>query len=129
MEAKELRMGNLLLTYYDYLVEVEFIHKNHFDCRELTTGIVVFNAKYKPIPLTEEWLLKFGFERVTPTENGYDNDYAYELKNFGRIALENGVLIPDQYYFLDGLDFNLKHVHELQNLYYALTKKELTIKK
>ena len=78
-------------------------------------------------------LLKFGFERVTPTGNGYDNDYAYwysyELEDFGRIALKDGVLIPDQYYFLDALSFNLKHVHELQNLYFALTKKELTIKK
>lgn len=129
MEAKELRMGNLLLTDYDYLVEVEFIHRNRFDCRECTTGNFVLNGKYKPILLTEQWLLKFGFERVTPTENGYDNDCAYELKNFGRIALKNGFLITDQYYFLDGLDFNLKHVHELQNLYYALTKQELTIKK
>ncbi len=114
MEAKELRIGNLLLTDYDYLVEVEFIHKNHFDCRELTTGSFVVNGKYKPIPLTEEWLVKFGYR--------WTNGYGYRFLK-GWIKLKEGVWKSYD------LEAEVKYVHELQNLYYALTKKELTIKK
>jgi len=127
MEAKELRMGNWInfIPHNSNFIVSQINAINSWE--ENINGLCLEDIE--PIPLTEEWLLKFGFERVTPTENGYDNDCAYELKNFGRIALKNGVLIPDQYYFLAGLDFNLKHVHELQNLYFALTKKELTIKK
>ncbi len=135
MEAKELRIGNYLKTdrecQDDYVEVVEIYNENYF-CT-CSAGLNYQKEHVKPILLTEEWLLSLGFERVTPAKNEYDNDYdywySYELEGFGRIALKDGVLIPDQYYFLDGLDFNLKHVHELQNLYYALTKKELTIKK
>ena len=70
----------------------------------------------KPIPLTEEWLLKFGFEysdlngdsglwKIPPFQiYGKYNQFIYDYK----------------------LDVN--YVHQLQNLYFALTGEELTIK-
>ena len=134
MEAKELRIGNYVkYEGYECYREINEISKH---CIKYHDSMLMpyCEAPDKPvlvgIPLTEEWLIKFGFERVMPTENFYDNDgYAYELNYWGRIALKNGVLISDEYYFLDGLDFDIKYVHELQNLYFSLTKKELKIKK
>ncbi len=111
MEAKELRMGNLLLTDYDYLVEVEFIHRNRFDCRECTTGNFVLNGKYKPIPLTEEWIVNFGYEDLIDMAISFCKECKYY-----------GIEITSE-------DLRKIKVHEAQNLYYALTKKELTIKK
>ena len=70
----------------------------------------------KPIPLTEEWLLKFGFEKL----KGWDDTFFFQL---------NGVQILE--YNGSGYDynsFNIKHAHQLQNLYFALTGEELTIK-
>ena len=79
MEAKELRIGNYLKTdrecQDDYVEVVEIYNENYF-CT-CSAGLNYQKEHVKPIPLTEQWLLKFGFERVTPTGNGYDNDYAY----------------------------------------------------
>ena len=77
------------------------------------------------IPLTEEILLKCGF---SITESIFhDNTNAYEIKSWGRIVLINGILQSDEFYFLDGLSTEIKYLHQLQNLYFALTNEELTI--
>ena len=70
-----------------------------------------------PISLTEEWLLKLGFELIGSF---------YRLKKSKLIQ----IILHD-----DGLDvcnYNLylhqiKYVHQLQNLYFALTGAELTV--
>lgn len=74
----------------------------------------VSNLEYKdvtPIPLTEEWLLKwFGEDGV--------GCYAEE-NNMVELFLNNGdYLIPKN---------RLQYVHQLQNLYFALTGEELTL--
>ena len=80
--------------------------------------ILFHNEKYhhyKPIQLTEEWLVKFGFIKRTPT--GYYFD-------MGRMSIN----LPDFEYKNIRIDVKLKYVHQLQNLYFALTGEELTIK-
>jgi hypothetical protein len=78
---------------------------------------------YQPIPLTEEWLLKFGLEFVTDTwylkgfaiwetecgdeKGNTEIGYFYELREVGM------------------MDRHIKYVHELQNVYFALTREEL----
>jgi len=78
----------------------------------------VDTADLSPIPLTEELLLKFGF--VFGNNHGFyvlleDNskgDYNYD-----------NVLFVLQYYG----DDTCKYVHQLQNIYFALTGEELQI--
>ena len=77
---------------------------------------------YEPIEITEEWLLKFGFEKL------YDEYF---------ISIFNDIDV--RYYYntsgsvwkfeLDGNRLLIKYIHQLQNLYYALTRQELTFKK
>ena len=77
---------------------------------------------YQPIPLTEEWLLKFGFDRH---HKDYFNNVIL-LKEIGEWDLklypqgEVSSAIP--------MNIKIKSVHQLQNLYFALTGEELTIK-
>ena len=70
---------------------------------------------YEPIPLTEEWLIKFGFDtdRVCWFLEGV------ELGDFadGFWFLPNGSLTTRS--------IKIKYVHSLQNLYFCLTQKEL----
>lgn len=80
----------------------------------------------EPIELTEEWLKKCGFKK-----NG--NYYWISLAN---LKAELHVEIFGEYLvFIIKSDFcdlildPIKPVHQLQNLYFALTNKELTIKK
>jgi hypothetical protein len=84
---------------------------------------------WKPIPLTKEWLLKFGFEKVNN-----------ELTNIAPLNLPCTFNLPNTpFNFCQGKlilttgtgDFcvNTEYVHQLQNLYFALISEELTITK
>jgi len=80
----------------------------------------VLNGMYEvdPIPLTKEWARKLGFKK--DFADWYEIGlFALNFKN-KRCVVEVG----DSY---SELPFP-KHVHTLQNLYFALTEKELTIK-
>lgn len=108
MKANELRIGN----YIELDGKVERIWEISMDYKDEgfplfsagTTSLVEFReCRHKPIPLTEEWLEKFDLVYV-------------DLGQFIRI------------YGHDFLLSKIKYVHQLQNLYFALTGEELTIK-
>lgn len=85
----------------------------------------------KPIPLTEEWLLKCGFELKEATLNRlfvleHTKDEILEVCFDGGVRLWNGKSNWAQHY--DSLWRHIKYVHQLQNLYFALTGQELTFK-
>ena len=121
MKATELRIGNLVFAdlYGEKEILVESICSINNDVFNSTTGEIPFSS-LKPIPLTEEWLLKFGFELKIGN---------YHLENF-RFNISNPMNY-DGFLFCDGysvLTEKIKHVHQLQNLYFALTGEELTLK-
>jgi len=74
----------------------------------------------KPIPLTEEWLLKFGFNEVFMVDGvwGYGID-GFIYVNSGQIRFNGKAILLNEN--------QLQHVNQLQNLYFALTCEELTI--
>jgi hypothetical protein len=119
MEAQELRIGNYvngdlgkyykfeLSDFYDWWGD----HNSH-----------IFGDHIHPIPLTEEWLLKFGFEFIEgePIGDMSFNDN-WTLGKFKINVWGNGWL----FYWDDKWDNKLQYVHQLQNLYFTLTGKEL----
>jgi len=67
-----------------------------------------------PIPLSKEWLLKAGFVKHSPYfSNGSIIEF-YENNNALFCELPN-----------DNVFYHIKYVHQLQNLYFALTGVEL----
>jgi hypothetical protein len=83
---------------------------------------------FEPIPLTEEWLLKFGFEIK------YDGEFAkdYKFKNLKVRHKKQTLIYIVAIWDEDDNDcaiIYLDYVHQLQNLYFALTGEELKIKK
>ena len=117
----ELRIGNLLLSD-GCEVEVEGIDKYH----EVTTTANFkgsCNGNLRTIPLTEGWLIKFGFKNLTNAYKSkkvyiqYTQNKCFQLYLIGIDKAGNASLI----------DFNLeiKYVHQLQNLYFALIGEEL----
>jgi len=77
----------------------------------------LFLENIEPIPLTEEWLLKFGFEIK---QGRFGNEY------WGKINLYTSSDKKIVFCF-DGYLKGIKYVHQLQNLYFALTGNELTL--
>lgn len=68
----------------------------------------------KPIPLTEEWLLKFIWQ--LESKNKFHINSYFSLDVYGHLYYQN-----------DYTGLNINYVHQLQNLYYALTGQELTL--
>lgn len=116
MDAKELRIGNFVylsngkentIDLTDFADEFEYL------------GEII--PSFKPIQLTEDWLIKFGF--ILDVKNPFNwfdiNDVSISFVE-NRMVKEYG----DSYN-----QFEIpKYVHQLQNLYFALTGEELTLK-
>jgi hypothetical protein len=101
MKANELRIGNFV--------------KDGIDIVNVTSHMISLvdsqRVEFDPIPLTEEWLLRFGIK----------------LREKEMLGIWNN---GDAIYFSYGFEKDLKiqYVHQLQNLYSALTGEELELK-
>jgi len=130
MEATEFRIGNLV-KYENRVFPIHTI-ANEFptlDTIEFGVGVVDWN-NIEPIPLTEEWLLKLGFN-----DNYYDGYLGIYVNNSDFVITEPKVMglwqknYAWQYKCTWDKYTELKYVHQLQNLYFALTGRELTVNK
>lgn len=116
MKSNKLRIGN----YVEFADSVYKVNHHTFSilAREKE------NHKYKPIPLTEEWLLKFG---CVESHKGEDFvNYWNQGKDFS-IDIVDGEIFNYRLYERYRTK-SITYVHQLQNLYFALTGEELTIK-
>jgi hypothetical protein len=126
----ELRLGNFVSDGHYGFMKISLIDDRGW-ATLLPIGAVTNSPRVEltelnPIPLTEEWLTKFGFEKDKRSadyvqvyyfgENPVTNDWMISLKNTGKG------------FFYRNSHFSVNYVHQLQNLYFALTKEELTIK-
>ncbi len=118
IKANELRIGNL--TMQGVVAEIDrhcfrVINENNESLKSTWFEI-------DPILLTEDWLVKLGFEKTMT--------WTYTIDLLGSLKLvyylgEKGWSLG----FKNYSDFsNLKYLHELQNLYFALTGVELEMK-
>lgn len=123
IDETELRIGNLL-KFGNIVCAVCEIDGNSFRVLD-DEGIQYKNtwADLKPIPLTEEWLIKFGFNKT--------------LLEFANRYVLNGICIfetlslnrkREGFYAVAHINVYLTSVHQLQNLYFALTGEELELK-
>ena len=130
MESNELRVGNLvnrkflnpspkgLKTCFNECKIVSIgIERVIYECKDKSLNKVKFDI-ISPIPLTEEWLLNLGFKK-----NNYYGYDEYLIDGYSYINGKFHIAACDDC----GESVEINFVHELQNLYFSLTKKELTI--
>ncbi len=136
IKQKELRIGNYIETkgvdIYSWTVysigQMEGVH----------TLINGFRKDIiKPIPLTEEWLLRFGFEYRSNVNDGVIVK-EYYLRDSMVKCVES--LSKHQFSTVSGKSFafykggsfitgHLDYVHQLQNIHFAIFAEELELKK
>lgn len=127
MNATELRIGNLVNRKNKNTDKEEIIYLTASDILDISSNGVKSSFIYTPILLTEDLAIKCGFvledcqlhlDIDRPWINlliESDNSFTiYSSKN----SLERGEDCCGGY---------IEHVHTLQNLYFALANKELTI--
>jgi hypothetical protein len=121
MKATEFRIGNIVYVK-GKVDELNGIADN--DYYSTGYGHGVWDNDIEPIPLTEEWLLKFGFEKITHAVRSYSYHICDKNERywFFRISGQFGTITRE---ITCVLSYEIKHVHQLQNLYFALTGEEL----
>lgn len=129
LKANELRIGNYL-NYQGKIIKVEGIHNRtiyHSDRQFDQVGVEKY-ITFEPIPLTEEWLLRFGFEKEHVTVNDIIINI-YRLGDYEISIYLQGNETQKGYYLPHSLQSRayIKYVHQIQNLYFSLTNNELKL--
>jgi hypothetical protein len=149
INARELRIGNLVMVKekvisstmrkvieghvvssfdIDQIVKVhtisDLLNEQHAD----NISGDIWGIEYENcngIPLTEEWLIKFGFIKISEISFHMPIN---EHKYFTMVYSKNAKKYTFPY--THGIDtlISFEYVHQLQNLYFALTGTELEIK-
>jgi len=107
LKANELRIGNKLLFLGDVVTFkniTEIREDGIFWIKTFEPKIESKNFHFKPIPLTEELILKYGKNSI------FSNGYSYRITKLGRVEILLGVAI------ITVIDY----LHEFQNLNFAL---------
>ena len=122
MRNNELRIGNLIL-FDNKPVEITGIPKTGLNFGKAGFAVSI-NEFFQPIPLTEEWLLKFGFKLDMLNFNWNAAIGENEIGDF-KLSLRYSERVG---WFFQSKCTIIKYVHQLQNLYFAITSEELKLK-
>lgn len=119
MKSTDLRIGNNI--HNGVVISLDSTYATlagHYNLSGMTS---IEHSKLIPTPLTEEWFEKFGLiDKTEIQHNKYPFGKYKDTSSFGGIAINyenNGIQIMPKK--------EIKYVHELQNLYFALTGEEL----
>lgn len=133
ISAQELRIGNYINGSIGDDSELVLCYVTGYDPRDEFIFVSNDNnihyaefVDFQPIPLTEEWLLKFGFIISYESEFRKKLDFKENTQfgyDFNKTGKKNG-MHGFRYY---GRYHKCEFVHQIQNLYFALTGEELTI--
>jgi hypothetical protein len=146
MKANELRIGNFVKDRGNKVIRIDFMEyqesgystkfgQRMFLGEEEVHPMTEYTDYAIPIEITEEWLLKFGFTNIDNTNIYVKSMHkigAEKLKSLAVYIDENNYTIAIVDYYTgvektDLLHLDYEFVHQLQNLYFALTGEELTI--
>jgi len=112
MRKSDLRIGNWVFDSegFDYKIQGYELYVNLVE-------------DFKPIPITQEWLERLGFERNKYYQNFRikAGDYYNSIKYIDGEWCYNNDDSDAGCYFVT----TVQYVHELQNLYHAINKEEL----
>ena len=118
MKATELRLGNWV-KWGNENIQIWGLD-NYNETDEMINN--TFTNRFKPIPLTEECLLKFGFEKrrklsgmLVFSKSGFDLHFVNGKWEF--YVMGSSCILA-----------KIEYVHQLQNIYLDLPEEELIIK-
>jgi len=143
LNIRELRIGNYIKDFDGYIDKIQSIINPNEDNLHWLSFIentdkkpIIFLDNFvgplhinmiDPVLLKEEWLLKFGFNKFREYKiyNRRNNTWWYQIEKHP--SYKSGYI-----FFIDIKGINappsirIKYVHQLQNLYFSLTGRELS---
>lgn len=129
MKANELRIGNYVYDVNEKVSRVEQIGREDISRHPTLSSKsgFLYTSDILPIPLTEEWLLRFGFvQGFLSDPQEFNVLSAYKNGKFDILKFKD----EEVFFYVDhsGNRTCIKSLHQLQNLYFALNADELEIK-
>ena len=123
MESKEFRKGNIVYnSKLDILkkgyIEIEARYIYEIAVKESGQGYRDYVDYFEYVPLTKNWLKRFGFKKGSDFIGNY---YLLKDPQFC-IYYDN-----DCFTYIDG-GIEVKYLHQFQNLFFALRNEELILK-
>ena len=123
LRKRDFRIGNFIQSRTGQICVIEEIQED---------GISAYSGSittlpYKTIELTEDWLLKFGFSDISEDYDDVEKCYILEsntCRNYSVIKVRGVWMFG---YEFEDFNTEIKHIHQLQNLYFALVGEELKI--
>lgn len=128
MEAKNYRVGNIV-KQPNRIGEISEVWKDAVRLEGYNNGYDYNHTK--PIRLSEKWLDDFGFKKEGLSD---DSAYYYTLELNDNKYCDLSISSCDKNGFIEVTLFpyeewfRYKYVHELQNLFFAITGRELEFK-
>lgn len=114
IKAGELKIGNYFIDTFT---------KEPIQLTGSDIGVMEYKDScrkmHESIPLTEQWLKDFGFKQI-----GKYEPWKLNSKGFNIEFDMNGSIVGC---YLEKVGIDILYVHQLQNLYFALIRKELTL--
>ena len=119
LQPQELRIGNLVYSLEtNDIQKIRGINEEYVSIDTVTFDYVSYD-EIEPIPLTEEWLLKFGYIGNEPIFSEISTIFTNGIHKIWK---------PFNKFLDDTYRFEINYVHQLQNLYFALKGEELQFK-
>lgn len=120
LKATELRIGNYI--YQGAKIPTRATAFTIMNLSDVSIIIV------KPIPLTEKWLRDFGFKKRADDNSGYKEGYVFQNRKVVLKKIDGHFRLylsdtEDDWFYTTSI--HIYNVHQLQNLYFALTETEL----
>ncbi len=133
IDARELRIGNIVEPITMSPIMVTGITQQKtldgiFTLIFVDYGESFLQEHLNPVELSEQWLIKFGFEQTNDVNKSLSKEASNHVMLLSSIGKKYVVEIRNV--MMSGsimLQFSVTCVHQLQNLHFALTGKELTI--
>jgi hypothetical protein len=127
IKPNDLRIGNLVGYNFveDEIYAIRSFDEEHVSLENNISFHYIGYDEVEPVEITPFMLEKVGFYIVS------DNEYKtkFDILEYGRFdyILVKHKLCSSSVRFEGSSLFNIKYVHQLQNLYFSLTGRELTV--
>jgi len=127
-EATELRIENIV---YNRHGEFQIITHNSFQAFRHPT-MDGNPSGFKPVPLTEDILIKCGFTKIPLDRNNPEEGYYYSLILLDDKSCDLSLVSGDkngifEVYLFPYENIRFQYLHQVQNIYQSITGKELEI--
>lgn len=128
MKAHEFRKGNLI-SQGDYgIIPLTAYEIYQLELKEKGSTVAEYYSQFQCVAITEKWFENFGLIKNNNSQGKYCLTDGVYINLKGEVFYEYWEEKSGFSSLVKKVICVIKHIHQLQNIYYSLTGAELTVK-